>query len=287
MIKSGFQALNRTGFIGRVAAKIGGRTSNVRAGAARLIVLVTALGAGGIAAYLAYGPGESVVPSQPVEKADTTDILTASGDIAFGTTLSPANVKWQTWPNSALTPFYIKKGTNPAGADQIAGAIARTSFLGGEPIREDKLVRTSGSGFMSALIKGGMRAIAIEISPETGVAGFVLPNDRVDVIVTKTDRDQGRDVITSETILSNVRVLAIDQVIEEKSGQRVVIGKVATLELTPKDAEALAVGRRTGSVSIVLRSLNEKAGDSETVSANSSERINIIRFGVNSFVNAK
>ena len=255
----------------------------MRAGAARLVVLVTALAAGGIAAYLAYGPGEDVAPSQPVEKADTTDILTASGDIAFGTTLAPANVKWQTWPNSALAPFYIRKSTNPAGADQIAGAIARTSFLGGEPIREDKLIRAGGSGFMSALIKSGMRAVAIEISPETGVAGFVLPNDRVDVIVAKTDKD----TVTSDTILSDVRVLAIDQLIEEKSGQRVVMGKVATLELAPKDAEALAVARRTGSISIVLRSLNEKAGDSETVSANSSERINIIRFGVNSFVNAK
>ena len=255
----------------------------MRAGAARLIVLATALAAGGIAAYLAYGPADSVAPSQPVEKADTTDILTANGDIAFGSALSPANVRWQTWPNSALTPFYIKKSTNPAGADQIAGAIARTSFLGGEPIREDKLVRTGGSGFMSALIKSGMRAIAIEISPETGVAGFVLPNDRVDLIVAKTDKD----TITSQTILSDVRVLAIDQVIEEKSGQRVVIGKVATLELTPKDAETLATARRMGSVSIVLRSLSEKAGDSETVAANSSERINIIRFGVNSFVTAK
>jgi len=254
----------------------------VRAGAARLIVLATALAAGGIAAYLAYGPGDIVTPAQPVEKADTSEILTASGDIAFGSTLSPANVKWQTWPNSALTPFYIKKNTSPAGADQIAGAIARTSFLGGEPIREDKLIRTSGSGFMSALIKNGMRAIAIEISPETGVAGFVLPNDRVDVIVAKTDRDQGRDIITSETILSDVRVLAIDQAVEEKSGQRVVIGKLATLELAPKDAEALAVARRLGTVSIVLRSLSEKTGDGEAIAAKNSDRINIIRFGVNS-----
>ena len=274
-----------------LAEKIDGRTFNVRSsrGAARIIVLVTALGAGGIAAYLAYSSGETpVAPSlQPAAKAETTDILVASADIAFGSVLSAATVKWHTWPNSALTPFYIKKTSNPAGADQIAGAIARTSFLGGEPIREDKLVRTSGSGFMSALIKNGMRAIAIEISPETGVAGFVLPNDRVDVLVAKTDRDQGREIITSETILSDVRVLAIDQAIEEKAGQRVVMGKVATLELAPKDAEALAVARRTGTVSIVLRSLSEKASDGEAVASKISDRINIIRFGVNSVGTAK
>jgi pilus assembly protein CpaB len=253
-------------------------------GVARIIVLLTALGAGGIAAYLAYGTGETpVAPSQQVEKVDTTDILVASSDIAFGTALSPANVKWQAWPNSALTPSYIRKTASPAGADQIAGAIARTSFLAGEPIREDKLVRAGGSGYMSALITNGMRAIAIEISPENGVAGFVLPNDRVDVLLTKAEKSQSGETYTGETILTNVRVLAIDQIVEEKSGQRVVIGKLATLELSPRDAENLALARRLGTVSIVLRSLSDKTGDG-AIAAKNSDRINIIRFGVNSSV---
>jgi pilus assembly protein CpaB len=257
-------------------------------GLARIIVLLTALGAGGIAAYLAYGTGETpVAPSQQVEKVDTTDILVASSDIAFGNALSPANVKWQAWPNSALTAFYIRKTANPAGVDQIAGAIARTSFLGGEPIRDDKLVRAGGSGYMSALITNGMRAIAIEISPENGVAGFVLPNDRVDVLLTKAEKSQTGETYTGDTILTNVRVLAIDQMVEEKSGQRVVIGKLATLELSPNDAETLALARRLGTVSIVLRSLSEKTGDGEAIAAKNSDRINIIRFGVNSSVTAR
>ncbi|MDQ2954796.1 MAG: Flp pilus assembly protein CpaB, partial [Pseudomonadota bacterium] len=255
--------------------------------AARVIVLVTALGAGGIAAYLAYGSGETpVAPLQPAAKVDTTDILVASTDIAFGTALSSTNVKWQAWPNSALTAFYVRKTAN-AGADQIAGAIARTSFLGGEPIRDDKLVRAGGSGYMSALIKNGMRAIAIEISPENGVAGFVLPNDRVDVLLTKAEKSQAGETYTGETILTNVRVLAIDQAVEEKSGQRVVIGKLATLELSPHDAEALALARRLGTVSIVLRSLSEKTDDGEAIAAKNADRINIIRFGVNSSVTAR
>ena len=104
-----------------------------------------------------------------------------------------------------------------------------------------------------------MRAVSTEISPETGAGGFILPNDRVDVILTRRDREAekaaGVEVHTSETILRNMRVLAIDQTVEEKNGQRVVVGKTATLELAPRQAETLALSRQLGTLSLALRSL--------------------------------
>src|SRR6202012_2219726 len=127
------------------------------------------------------------------------------------------------------------------------------------PIREVKLVKANGSGFMAAVLPGGMRAVSTEISPETGAGGFILPNDRVDVTLTrhekKPDRTGSTGVVASEIVLSNIRVLAIDQAPREKDGQNSVVGKTATLELRPGQAQVLARSRQTGTISLALRSL--------------------------------
>ena len=156
-------------------------------------------------------------------------------------------MRWQTWPAAAAGANFIRKNDRPDAIEQLAGSIARAPFVAGEPIREAKLIKAKGSGFMAAILPSGMRAVSTEISPETGAGGFILPNDRVDVILSRRDREAekaaGVEVHTSETILTNVRVLAIDQTVEEKNGQRVVVGKTATLELTPRQAETLALSR--------------------------------------------
>ncbi len=112
---------------------------------------------------------------------------------------------------------------------------------------------------MAAILPAGMRAISTEISAETGAGGFILPNDHVDVILSRRDKaaekSTGVEIHTSEIILTNVRVLAIDQTVEEKNGQRVAVGKTATLELTPQQAETLALSRQLGTISLALRSL--------------------------------
>src|SRR5207253_10965228 len=100
---------------------------------------------------------------------------------------------------------FIRRSDRPDAASQIAGSIARAPFIAGEPIREQKLVKADGSGFMAAILPTGMRAISTEITPETGAGGFILPNDRVDVILTKRDKNPdktGPDVPNSEVILS-------------------------------------------------------------------------------------
>jgi pilus assembly protein CpaB len=145
---------------------------------------------------------------------------------------------------------------------------------------------------MAAILPSGMRAVSTQISPETGAGGFILPNDRVDVILTKRDADKtnGGEGQTSETILTNVRVLAIDQNIAEKDGQRVVMGKTATLELTPSQAETLTMGQRLGTLALSLRSIadassNDKPDTDSKMKARGT--VNVIRFGVGSTVTTR
>lgn len=145
---------------------------------------------------------------------------------------------------------------------KLAGSIARSPFADGEPIREAKFIRANGSGYMAAILPAGMRAVSTDISPETGAGGFILPNDHVDVILSRKKGDGTEHV--SETILSNVRVLAIDQAVEEKNGQRVVVGKTATLELSEKRSEQLTNARQLGTITLALRSIVD-AGEKQVV----------------------
>src|SRR3954471_13866577 len=185
---------------------------------ARIVVLTIALGAGGIAAFLARSAGDTAPAPQPVAQLATVDVLVAKNEIGLGQSVKPDDLVWQTWPASSASGNFIKRSDRPEANKQIAGMIARAPFIAGEPIREPKLVRADGSGFMAAILPTGMRAVSTEISAETGAGGFILPNDRVDVILTKREKAQasGSDVVNSEIILPNVRVLAIDQAPKEK-----------------------------------------------------------------------
>lgn len=226
---------------------------------ARIVVLAIAISAGGVAAYLASGSDTKTAATGPTVQLSTVDVLVAKSDIALGQTVGPNDVQWQIWPSATASNNFIRRSDRPDATSQIAGSIARSPFIAGEPIRELKLVKANGSGFMAAVLPGGMRAVSTEISPETGAGGFILPNDRVDVILSKRDKNPDRsgatETVDSEIILSNIRVLAIDQAPKEKDGQNAVVGKTVTLELKPTQAEALARARQTGTISLALRSL--------------------------------
>ena len=154
-------------------------------------------------------------------------------------------------------------------------------FIAGEPIREQKLVKANGAGFMAAILPSGMRAVSTEISAETGAGGFILPNDRVDVVLSKRERRQSDEgggppeIISSQVVLSNVRVLAIDQAPKEKEGQNAVLGKTATLELKPEEVQTLAKARMSGTLSLALRSIAD--GRNTTVATADSTRITVYR----------
>jgi pilus assembly protein CpaB len=263
--------------------------------AARVVVLTVALAAGGVAAMLAgrpEKPAEVKTPQAP--QMASTDILVAKNDIPMGQAVSPGDMQWQAWPAGTAAGNFIRRTEQPSAIDQFSGNIARLPFVAGEPMREAKLVNAKGSGFMAAILPKGMRAIATQISAETGAGGFILPNDRVDVILSRRDREAekqtGVEVQVSETILSNIRVLAIDQTVEEKNTQKSVIGKTATLELSERQAETLALAQKLGSLSLALRSITDASneGPKEDDTANASRAgVHIIRFGVGTVVTPK
>ena len=139
---------------------------------ARIVVLTIALLAGGVAAYLASGSDYRSRPTEPVAQIQTVEVLVAKADIGLGQSVSLENLEWQTWPAATASHNFIRRSERPDATTQIAGSIARAPFIAGEPIREPKLVKANGSGFMAAILPVGMRAVSTEISPETGAGGF-------------------------------------------------------------------------------------------------------------------
>ena len=205
-----------------------------------------------------------------------------------GQKITPAELQWQPWPITAVVPTFVRKSAMPDAMQKLSGTIVRYAFVAGEPINEGKIIKADGSGFMAALLPSGKRAISTEISAETGAGGFILPNDRVDVILTRREKDDKGDRTDSETILSDVRVLAIDQTIGEKDGQKVVVGKTATLELSPGQAELLARSRQMGTLSLALRSLADAGRNENPTEDNLNRRgINMLRYGVSTTSSVK
>lgn len=255
---------------------------------ARIVVLAIALSAGGVAAYLASGTdSKPTAPAQPLAQLQTVDVLVAKADINLGQTLTANDMIWQTWPASTTSNSFIRRTDRADATNQLAGSIARAPFVAGEPIREAKLVKADGSGFMAAILPSGYRAISTEISAETGAGGFILPNDRVDVILTRRLKDLSNpanpDVSEAKVILSNVRVLAIDQAPKEKEGTNNVVGRTVTLELKPEQTALLASARQAGTLSLSLRSIADANQVDIGGGANEQNRrvgINVVRYGV-------
>jgi pilus assembly protein CpaB len=158
------------------------------------------------------------------------------------------------WPQNGVVQGFITEAERPDAIKDLQGAVVRLPVFEGEPIRPEK-VADSNSRILSSLLPAGKRAVATEISVATGAGGFILPNDRVDVIMVR--KGQGTEKYITETVLSNVRVLAIDQQIEEKEdGSKAAVGTTATLELTPDQTKVLAVAQQMADrLSLALRSV--------------------------------
>jgi pilus assembly protein CpaB len=256
-----------------------------RMNTARIVVLTIAIGAGGIAAYLASGSDNQPAAPTPAAQLPTVDILVAKTDIGLGQSVKPEDMQWQSWPSESASSSFISRANRAEAIREITGSIARSPFIAGEPIREQKLVKSDGSGFMAAILPKGFRAVSTEISPETGAGGFILPNDRVDVLLSRRDKNpdkNGPDLISSEIILTNIRVLAIDQAPKEKDGTSAIVGKTVTLELKPEQAETLARSRQSGTLSLALRSITDvnvvEAAPEEPLKRSTS--INVVRYGI-------
>ena len=255
----------------------------------RVVLLLIALAAGGGAAWMALAMrGDAIATTivAPARQAPTQDVLVASADLEPGHPLTKEDMRWQSWPESALNPAYIGRSARPDALETLAGSKARYRIISGEPIRDENLVPLN-AGFLSAILPSGKRAVAVRISAENTAGGFILPHDRVDVLHTVAHQaeGEGQKESVSRTILRNVTVLAIDQSVDEKKPDEkdkekmVVVGKTATLELDPQQAENLAAAEATGMLSLALRSAADN-GEVPTLNRpQNSQKIAILRGG--------
>ena len=269
-----------------------------------LAFVVRAMGSGKPVAVAAAAAAPDVRPMAKV--------LVAARDLEPGQRLTDADLAWKDWPVDEVNPAFITDGTVPidkpptaaeakAAADAAAkpagavaavtraatdlatggakadyfGSVVREPILAGEPIVPRKIVRAGDSGYMAAYLEPGMRAMAIRVTVETAAGGFILPGDRVDVLLTQETNlaNLGAEAagrgskFASSTVMQNVKVLAIDQSTRAGEDEQAVVGATATLEVGPADAEALALAKSEGELSLVLRSYADTAGPSGRVRA--------------------
>jgi pilus assembly protein CpaB len=255
---------------------------------AQIAVLGLAVVAAGGAGYLAMNltaPQNIVEANAPSPAVSLEAVLVANADILMGTEIE-GQVGWQDWPSNAIRPGFITRSAEPNAAEEIVGSTVRSPILTGEPIRRAKLVG-AGQSFMSSILPSGKRAVATQVAAETSAGGFILPNDFVDIIMTRRipgTTDQG-DRFSTETVLENIRVLAIDQTIQEdEEGRRVKVGQTATLELTPEQVEDLTIAQQMSDrLTLALRSIadiNEAVDPTKTSGLGGSGTVRMIKQGV-------
>ena len=268
---------------------------------AQIAVLGVAIAAGAAAYALAPSP-QAPPPTASVQVAppviENDDVLVAANGLDYGTTLNETSIRWQTWPKSSPIAGVIRKSAVPNAIDELKGSVVRGQFMADEPIRRERLVKGPTAGLMSTLVSPGHRAVAINIdsSGASSAGGFVLPNDRVDILRTSRDEDavkagQG-DVFITETIMRNVKVLAIGPNVQTENGKSVIVGSNATLELDPRQAEYVIQAQRTGQLSLTLRSLTDAVQDTNVTDTQldvkpDDRSLTIIRYGVSSSARAK
>lgn len=229
--------------------------------ASRLIILGVAVAAAGGAGYVAKFMNRTpdvVVETPSAPAVATTEVLVLSSDVAMGTPLAD-KISWQTWPQDAVNQNFIVRTSEPDALEQMRESVARVPLYAGEPVRKSKLIGGENS-FLSQVLPAGHRAVATAISADTSAGGFILPNDYVDVIMVRRAEGgaaAGTGGFETETILKNIRVLAIDQAIQEdEEGKQVRVGQTATLELTPEQAEIITVAQQMADrLTLSLRAL--------------------------------
>lgn len=224
-----------------------------------ILLVVAAIAAIGVALLvrsLFFGSPKAVPAAAP---AAVVQVLVAARNIEPGERVDAAAVTWQAWPRANVDPTFISNnGQIPVGG-LIDGAVAHTPIRKGEPLTFGKIVKQGGGGYMAATLSAGMRAISIAVSPVSSAGGFILPGNRVDIIQTQNLGGKPTAVI----ILSNVRILAVDQNTEQPAGKPTNNDMHAvTLELSPEDATLLAQRQVSGALSLALRPLSDVAADS-------------------------
>ena len=240
-----------------------------------VLFLIVALGLAGFTAFFARSwiaaERAAILSSIPAESPSpqATEILVAKNALAAGIFVGDGDLAWRPWPAEGISEAYVIKGRR--AAEDFVGSVARTTLTAGEPVTAARLVFPGERGFLAAVLTPGMRAVSVPVNATTGISGFVFPGDRVDLILTMRVRATGEEGggktrFFSETLIADVRVLAIDQTIEKPEGSASV-AKTATLEVTAKDSEKIALAIEMGGLSLSLMSLAHGADPLPPVAA--------------------
>lgn len=282
------------------------------------VAAVSAIGLALVVRAMMGGEPTATATASVAEARPMAKVLVAARDLQPGQRLTDADLEWKDWAVEDVNPVFITDGSVPipqaeaaaearaeaaeaeaedAGVEaarrvaeaaealatggakaDFVGSVVREPILAGEPIVARKIVRAGDSGYMAAYLQPGMRAMAVSVSVETAAGGFILPGDRVDVLLTREvdlgnvgTPESARSRFASSTVMQNVKVLAIDQSTRADENEQAVVGATATLELGPRDAEALALAKSEGELSLVLRSYADTSGPSGRVAAPRTE----------------
>jgi pilus assembly protein CpaB len=278
--------------------------------AAAVAAVVLAVIVGRLVSHKPPPPPVAAAPAKPM-----TRVVVAAHDLQIGSLVTPRDLVWQPWPAEAVNPSFVTDGQSavapPSGTtaavatqtgrvaaeavsavtgarspmDALFGAIVRTPILANEPVTNAKLVRGGEGGYMAVVLKPGMRAIAVPVNVNTDAGGFILPGDRVDLLQARpadTSGANGARAFVAQTLLRNVRVLAIDQTANPpKNGGQATVGATATLEVSPADAELVAIGKAQGEMILTLRPYTDVGGPSGAVGAQTKiGSVRIVRNGM-------
>lgn len=229
----------------------------------RAFIVLVALSAGGLAAWMSLGPPSTRAAdgvSSITGETGATYVLVAALDLDRGAAVDATGMRWQPWPQDLVNAAFITRTQRPDAIKALTGKVLRAALISGEPIFDAKLGDGEASA-LSIMLASGKRAIAVRISAENSAGGFVLPNDRVDVILTTTQLDKaGHNLVATRLILKNVKVLAVDQTVDTKDES--VVGKTATLELKPTEVEIVTMAETAGAISLALRPMSDNGEDS-------------------------
>lgn len=228
-----------------------------------ILLLLVGILVAALAAVAVRGTGTPSGQQAAVEPVKTKKILVARANIAAGSFVrADEHIGWEEWPQEKVqSPPYLTEEN--ASVEAFNGAVARRTVFAGEPITQGTLVKSGEGGFMSAVLQPGKRAVSLAVNATTGNAGFIFPGDFVDLILTHAVKSEAGESFVSETFVENVRVLAVDQMLDNPEN-KALLAKTVTLEVEPQQAEAINVAVEMGKISLSLRSL---ATDGEEIAA--------------------
>ncbi|WP_118858417.1 Flp pilus assembly protein CpaB [Sphingomonas mesophila] len=216
----------------------------------------------------------SAAPAVPVGPK----ILVARKALPVGTIIDQEALTFQPWPSELMQEAYYTEGSPDADMSKLLGTVVRNPITAGQPVTRGALVGPKDRGFLAAALGPGMRAVTVPVSATTGVGGFVFPGDRVDMVLTQevTGGGDGPALKVSETIVRNLRVLAVDQRIDglnEEGKTEAKLSTSVTIEATPRIAEKIAVAQSLGMLSLSLRSIADNAAELERAVASGEVKL--------------